>query len=142
MRPPTAAKITISIDGTMPTKRRRHEADLQREHRAADAAEHRGEAEDEDLEVGDVVAGEAHPVFLVAHRQQQPAELARSGSSAQSRMRAEQQHDVDEVEDVLGRVGADVPAEQGLQVGDAVDAAGVALLADDQDREDRARAPA
>jgi hypothetical protein len=39
MRPPTAAKITISIEGTMPTKRRRHEADLQREHRAADPAD-------------------------------------------------------------------------------------------------------
>jgi hypothetical protein len=44
---------------------------------------------------------------------------------------------VDEVEDVLGAVGADVPAQQGLQVGDAVDAAGVALLADDQHRQDQ-----
>ena len=34
-------------------------------------------------------------------------------------------------------VGADVPAVQRAQVGDAVDAAGVALLADDQDGEDR-----
>ena len=34
-------------------------------------------------------------------------------------------------------VGADVPAVQRLQVGDAVDAAGVALLPDDQDRQDR-----
>ena len=50
---------------------------------------------------------------------------------------AEQQDAADEVEDVLGAVGADVPAEQGAQVGDAVDAAGVALLADDQDGQDR-----
>ena len=34
-------------------------------------------------------------------------------------------------------IGADVPAEQRPQVGDAVDAAGVALLADDQDGEHR-----
>ena len=45
--------------------------------------------------------------------------------------------DLDEVEDELGVVGADVPAVQRAQVGDAVDAAGVALLADDQDRQDR-----
>jgi hypothetical protein len=32
---------------------------------------------------------------------------------------------------------ADVPAEHRAQVGDAVDAAGVALLADDQDRQDQ-----
>ena len=34
-------------------------------------------------------------------------------------------------------VGADVPAQQGLQVGDAVDASGVALLADDQHGQDQ-----
>lgn len=37
----------------------------------------------------------------------------------------------------FGVVGADVPAVQGAQVGDAADAAGVALLSDDQDGEDR-----
>ena len=50
---------------------------------------------------------------------------------------AEQQHHLDEVEDDLGVVGADVPALQRAQVGDAVDAAGIALLADDQDGQDR-----
>ena len=49
---------------------------------------------------------------------------------------AEQQPGVDEIQDVLGVVGADVPAVERPQVGDAVDAAGVALLADDQDRQD------
>ena len=44
------------------------------------------QAEDEDLEHRHVVAGEAHAVFLVAHRQQQRAELAASGSSAHSTM--------------------------------------------------------
>ena len=34
-------------------------------------------------------------------------------------------------------VGADVPAEQRAQVGDAVDAAGVTLAADDQDGQHR-----
>ena len=33
----------------------------------------------------------------------------------------------------FGVVGADVPAQQRAQIGDAVDAAGIALLADDQD---------
>src|SRR6516225_7211386 len=37
------------------------------------------------------------------------------------------------VENILRAVGADIPTEQRAQVGDAVDAAGVALLADDQD---------
>ena len=37
----------------------------------------------------------------------------------------------------LALVGADVPAEQRLQVGHAVDAAGVALLADDQHGQDQ-----
>ncbi len=38
---------------------------------------------------------------------------------------------------MLGVVGADVPAQQRAQIGDAVNAAGVALLADDQDGQDR-----
>ena len=41
------------------------------------AADRGGQAEHEDLEVGDVVAGEAHAVLLVAHRHQDAAELAR-----------------------------------------------------------------
>jgi len=40
-------------------KGRRHETDLQREHGAADRGEDRGDAEREDLEIGDAVAGEA-----------------------------------------------------------------------------------
>ena len=65
---------------------RRHEADLQREHRAADRGDRRREAEDEDLEVGDVVAGEADAVFLVAHRHQDAAELAVSRRTARASM--------------------------------------------------------
>ena len=37
----------------------------------------------------------------------------------------------------LGAVGADVPTQQRTQIGDAVDAAGIALLADDQDGQHR-----
>jgi hypothetical protein len=48
----------------------------------------------------------------------------------------EQAGHLDEIEDDLGVVGPDVPALQRAQVGDAVDAAGVALLADDQDGQD------
>ncbi len=50
---------------------------------------------------------------------------------------AEQTGDADEVEDQFCAVGADVPAFQRAQIRDAVDAAGVALLADDQDGQDR-----
>ena len=135
-RPPTAQKITISIEGTMPTK----DGDMKPTCSANIAPPMRGDgrrqAEHEDLEVGDVVAGEPHPVLLVAHRQQDAAELARRHEARQEHG-AEQQEAAEEVEDVLGAVGADVPAEQRAQVGDAVDAAGVALLADDQDRQDR-----
>ena len=97
-------------------------------------------AEDEDLEVGDVVAGEPHPVLLVAHRHQDAAELARSDEARQEHG-AEQQEAADEVEDVFRAVGADVPAEQRAQVGDAVDAAGVALPPDDQDASGQPPAP-
>ena len=50
---------------------------------------------------------------------------------------AEQAGDLDEIQHELGVVGADVPALQRAQIGDAVDAAGVTLLADDQDGQDR-----
>ena len=75
-RPPTAQKITISIDGTIPT----NDGDMKPTCKVnmappipaiADA-----QAEDEDLVVGDVVTGEAHAVFLVAHGDQDAAELA------------------------------------------------------------------
>ena len=88
------------------------------------------------LNVGDVVAGEPDAVLLVAHRDQDAAELAGDDVAAQEHA-AEQQEAAHEIEDVLGEVGADVPAEQRPQVGDAVDAAGVALPADDQDRHHR-----
>ena len=50
---------------------------------------------------------------------------------------AEQQEHFKEVQDDLGVVRPDVPSLQGAQVGHAVDAAGVALLPDDQDGQDR-----
>jgi hypothetical protein len=49
----------------------------------------------------------------------------------------QQQAAIDEIEDFLGTIRADVPALQRAQIGNAVDAAGVALLADDEDRQDR-----
>ena len=113
-------------------ERRRHEADLQREHRAADRGHGGGEAEHEDLEIGDVVAGKADPFLLVAGRDQDAAELAR-GHEAREEHGAEQQEAAEEVEDVFRAVGANVPSQQGAQIGDAVDAAGIALPSDDQD---------
>ena len=50
---------------------------------------------------------------------------------------AEQQDHFHEVENELGVVCPDIPALQRAQVGDAVDAAGVTLLTDDQDGQDR-----
>ena len=78
------------------------------------AAKHRRQAEGEDLEVGDVVAGEAHAVLLVAHRQQQRPSLLFSSQLRTAAMQPSSRHDVDEVQDELGDVGADVPAEQRL----------------------------
>jgi len=77
------------------------------------------QAEREDAEVGDVVAGEAHPVFLVAHRQQERAGLA-GLYPAHSRMLAIQQGHAQVVENVLAWVGARVPAEHRLQIGHAL----------------------
>jgi len=84
------------------------------------------------LEVGDVVAGEADAILLVAHRDQDAPELAH-GDEARQQHGAEQKKAADEIEDVFRAVWTDVPAEQRAQVGDAVDAAGVALPADNQD---------
>ena len=49
------------------------------------------QAEDEDLEVGDVVAGEADAILLVAHRDQDAAELAARARIARQEHAAEQQ---------------------------------------------------
>ena len=76
-RPPTAQKITISIDGTMPTNDGDMKPTCSVNIAPPTAAMARRQAEDEDLEVGDVVAGEPHAVLLVAHRHQDAAELAR-----------------------------------------------------------------
>ncbi len=94
------------------------------------------DAESEDLEVGDAVAGEADPVLLVAHRNQDSAEF-RAPDEVGDEDAEEQAAHLEEVEDDLGVVGADIPSLQGAQVGHAVDAAGVALLAHDQDGQDR-----
>ena len=76
MRPPTAQKITISIEGTMPTK----DGDMKPTCRvniappiAANAA---AKQNTNDLEIRDVVTGEAHPVLLVAHRHKDAPQLA------------------------------------------------------------------
>ena len=75
MRPPTAVKITISIDGTMPTKDGDMKPTCSVNIAPPIAAKTAASAEGEDLEVGDVVAGEADAVFLLAHRHQDAAEL-------------------------------------------------------------------
>ena len=116
-------------------KGRRHEADIEREHGAADRGEHGGDAEGEDLEIRDAVAGEADAIFLVAHRDQDAAEL-RVADELRDEDAAEQAGHLEEVEHDLGVVRPDVPSLQGAQIGHAVDAAGVALLADDQNGQD------
>ena len=112
MRPPTAQKITISIDGTMPTK----DGDMKptcRVNIAPPIAAKAGrEAEDEDLEVGDVVAGEADPVLLVAHRHQDAAQLAAADELGQQDA-ADQQAAADEVEDVSWRGRGGCPSRAG-----------------------------
>jgi hypothetical protein len=84
----------------MPTKDGDMKPTLQREHRAADRGEHGGDAEREDLEVGDAVAGEAHPVLLVAHRHQDAAELGVPDELGDRRCRRTAA-DLEEVEDDL-----------------------------------------
>src|SRR5207302_7252032 len=110
-------------------------ADLQREHGGGDRGEDCGDAEGEDLEIGDAVAGEANPVLLVAHRDQDAAEL-RVPDELGDEDANEQAADLEEVEHDLGVIRPDVPSLQGAQVGHAVDAAGIALLAHDQDGQD------
>src|SRR5205085_9547103 len=90
--------------------------------------------EGKDLEIGNAIAGEADAVLLLAHRDQDAAELCQA-DELRRHDATEQQDHLYEVEDELGVIGADVPAVQGAQVGNAVDAAGIALLADDQDGE-------
>src|SRR5690606_32237453 len=83
-----------------------------------------------------VIAGEAHPVFLVAHGDQQVAQTAAEDKFADDDT-AHQQNHTGEVEDVLGAVGPNVPTQHGLEVGDAIDATGEALLPDDQNGQNR-----
>ena len=52
------------------------------------------------------------------------------------KMQTNRQADLEEIEHDLGVVRPDIPTLQGAQIGHAVDAAGVALLPDDQDRQD------
>ena len=112
---------------------RRHEPDLQGEHGPADARHRRRQAEHEDLVVGDVVARKADAILLVARGDQDAAKLAGEYEASEEHG-AEQQHAADEIENVFRTVGPDVPTQQRAQIGDTVDAAGIALLADDQDR--------
>ena len=97
--------------------------------------EHRGDAKSEYLEVGDAVAGEPDAILLVAHRHQDAAQL-RMPDELGDEDADEEQADLEEIEHDLGVIRPDVPALQGAQVGHAVDAAGIALLTDDQDGQD------
>ena len=117
-------------------KGRRHESNLEREHGPADGGKNGADAEGEDLEIGDAVAREADPVFLFAHRHQDTAEL-RVPDELGDEDAGEQAAHLEEVEHDLGVVGTDIPSVERAQIGHAVDAAGVALLAHDQDGQDR-----
>src|SRR5712664_1791615 len=116
-------------------KGRRHEANVEREHGATDRGEDGSNAEGEYLKVRDAIAREANPVLLVAHREQDAAEL-RVPDELRDEDADEQAADLEEVEHDLGVVRPDVPSLQGTQIGHSVDAAGVALLADDQNGQD------
>src|ERR1700733_14119933 len=114
----------------------RHEADLQRKHGAADGGEYRRQGEGKYLEIRDTVTGEADAVLLVAHRHQNAAEFSEANELRYDDAN-EQAGDFEEIQYELGVVGPDVPALQRAQIGDAVNAAGVTLLADDQNGQDR-----
>ncbi len=97
MRPPTAQKITISIDGTMPTK----DGDMKPTCRvniappiAANAA---AKQNTKILKSATDVAGEAHPVFLVAHRYQDAAQLAAADELREQDSRRSAGRRIDEV---------------------------------------------
>ena len=66
-------------------------------------------AECEDLEIGDAIAGEPDAIFLVAHRDQDAAELGEADELRHDDA-AEQAGHLDEIQHDLGVVGADVPA--------------------------------
>jgi hypothetical protein len=102
--------MTISMDGTMPTKDG-HKADLQREHGPADARHGGRHAKHKNLVVGHVVAGETDAILLVAHGDEDAAELAGQHKARQEHG-AKQQDAADEIEDIFRAVGPDVPAQQ------------------------------
>ncbi len=87
------------------------------------------------LKFGDVVAGEAQTVLFIPHGNQNAAQLA-IRDVATGHHAAYQQDAIEEVEDVLGVIGADIPAVQGPQIGDSVDTARQPLLADNQNGQD------
>ena len=103
----------------------RHEADLEGEHRAADAGVDGRQDEDERLDAGHVVASEEDALFAVPEGHEEPTELAPDEREAE-RDGAKEEDRVDVVEDQPRRVGPDVPAVERLEVGDAVDAARIA----------------
>ena len=74
---------------------------MQSKHGTTDGRHHGSQAEDKDFEIRDVVARETYTLFLVAHRQQQHAELATHDVSGQEN-RAEQQQAIHKVQDVFG----------------------------------------
>ena len=94
-----------------------------------------GQAEHEDLEGGHIIAGETHPVFLGVHGHQDATELAVLDKPGHEQAHEQQAH-AHEVQDGFGLIGADVPAHQGLQIGNAVYTPGVALLTNDQNGQD------
>src|ERR1700761_4189043 len=110
-------------------KGRRHEPNFQREEGTADRRKYRTHAKREDLEIRDAIAGETDAIFLLAHRHQNSSELGQANELRGDNARKQHEH-LDEIENELGVIGADVPAEKRTQVGDAVDASGITLLPD------------
>src|ERR1022692_337857 len=119
-----------------PDQRRGNEADLQHEQRASQSAQRRRKTKCGDLEHRNVVAGKAHAVLAVAHRQQHFSRLA--GEQPLRRQDAQQQQDAGgEVKNVLRALTADVPAPHRAEIGDSVAATRVTLPAVNAERKDQ-----
>ena len=89
----------------------------------------------DELDVGRVVAEEAHPLLGVAHGDEQFAVAAVHQLAGQRPAAASSTAGDDEVDHPLVDRVVEVVAEEALDVGEAVGAAGGALLADQQDHQ-------
>jgi hypothetical protein len=96
---------------------------------------HRGNGENKRLEHRRVIAGETHPVFAIANGNQDFTKAAVQNEPAEKNCK-QQQTRRDVVHHDFCLVLIQVYAQESLKIRNAIDAAGIALLADDHDRHD------